>query len=182
MKKAGQTNTTEATSNPPEKGDLLVIKPPPQGADTTLPALSSSPVKMTKAEAVKAAREAGLQIADVGKWESYGKVGQYLQELGAVKVAAGQYAYHNRLRMHVMRLCRRAMGNAKDPEAVAKLADQMNKLLDSSDATIKELLRFVHTGVIKDPDDQPKLKLPPRGTPVVAVQVNTGVGEKEDKG
>jgi len=165
-------STEPSLNQKPDDSELLVIKPPPKDAGTTLPALSSAPVKMTKAEAIEAAKAAGLQIADVGKWDSYGKIGQYLQELGAVKVAAGQYAYHNRLRMHVMRLCRRAMADTKDPEAIARLADVMHKLLDSSDATIKELLKFVHTGVIKDQSDEPKLRLPPRGAPIVAVKID----------
>lgn len=173
----------ERTSNfsmtPPEdgSGDRLIVGGRPPEVDVMLPALATTAAKMTKQDAIEACREAGMMTIDVGKWEGYSKIGQYLQELGAVKVAAGQYAYHNQLRKKVIRLCRKAMGKAESPEHVAKLAEVMGKLLDSSDATIKELLKFVHTGVIKEPEERPSIALPPRGTPVVAVKIENNMGE-----
>jgi len=161
--------------------DQLIVRDPPEGIDPMLPAMAGAATKMSRDDAIEAAREAGMQTIDIGKWGGYAKIGQYLQELGAVKVAAGQYAYHNQMRRKVMQLCRRAMGKAQDPEHVAKLAEQINKLLDSSDATIKEILKFVHTGVIKEQNEKPSVMLPPRGAPIVAVQVNNSVVESKQE-
>jgi hypothetical protein len=187
QKKDGKTASTELkssfsmTQRETGLGDELVVKSDPVVIDTKLPVLATAAAKMTKAEAIQACQDAGLKAVDIGKWEGYSKLGQYLQELGAVKVAAGQYAYHNQMRRKVMQLCRRTMGKAKDPEHVARLADVMAKLLNDSDSTIKELLKFVHTGVIKEPDDKPFVALPPRGTPVVAVNIQNKVGQKDEE-
>jgi len=175
--------TAKSFSEPPKDDDILSPpSEPPKMEEINLPVLAGqAPAKLTKDEALVAAQECGLGQLEVGKWGNYAVVGQYLQELGAIKVAAGKFAFNNKQRYDVMRICRRAMRMTKDPEMIAKLAEQINKLLDSSDSTLKELLKFVHTGKIQEPQDQPRLQLPPRGTPIVAVQVNNKVGGRDDE-
>lgn len=178
MSKDGETVSTEVSfSKPPPPKDVLVI-PNEKPEERNLPVLATSQpaIRMTREEALQAARECGLGEIEIGKWDAYGKIGQYFQEVGAVKVATGHYVASNKARKHMIRICRRAMGKCEDPDAVAALASVINKSLADSDAAINQLLKFVHSGIIKEPDTKPQFQLPPRGTPVVAVKIDNKVG------
>lgn len=121
--------------------------------------------------------EVGLTRVSVKKWKAQHTIGQALEEIGAVHVCAGEYVISNHLRMEAVELLASRMREAGVTfEQLALMAKVMNDILTARDAATSSLLRSVQAGLVKDtPETSTGASMPPKGSKIIAVQINQTV-------
>lgn len=124
-------------------------------------------------EVEKAMREVGMTRLHMNRWKAQTTLAEYMMEIGAIKVAVGEYAVSNECRMEVIQKCRRAIKKTDNPMEISMLTSAVAKLLDGKDKTTKETVNAV--GLMKSHNSGAlsTSRLPPKRTQVIAVQVNT---------
>lgn len=163
-----------------------VMFPTAEPCEALVPATTAgSRVQPINEAKIKAAmRDVGLTRLSVKKWRGQKAIGEALEQLGAVHVCAGEYVVSNHLRDEVVELIRKKLTeNSVTIEQLAVLAKVMNDLLVSRDCATSNLLRSVQAGLVKD-DPKPVggSAMPPKGSQIVAVQINQTVTEPKHKG
>jgi hypothetical protein len=128
------------------------------------------PLKTSEVE--RAMREVGMTRLNVSRWKAQTTLAEFMIEIGAMKVAVGEYAVSNECRMEAIQKCRKAIRKTHAPMELSLLTSALAKLLDGKDKTTKETIGAIEIMRQQSPEALSTSRLPPKGSHIIAVQVN----------